>query len=122
MAIFSQMTAQRPPGTEPEGEGHDDDDITPGEHLFSHLLITSSLPRSLSSTDKLTEATAQATKELEEVLEQLSGSIDEIALSQPAAATPPTMLSEEPPHFTLATSPTKHVNLDRGPHRDPPVV
>lgn len=94
MAIYGQMTGRSRTAEEggEEGEG----EVTP---------------------DKLHEVTAEATKDLEHVLSHLSESINDLTLQRPPApsATPQT---SDPPHFTIADSPTDR----RGPENKPPTT
>ena len=96
MAIYGQMTSKSPLSP-PAGEGEE------------------------VEADKLRQVTAEASKDLEAALGQLSESIDDLTTDKPLpTATPPR--PSEPPHFTLASSPTHRKGEDSTPPRDPPLV
>ena len=100
MAIYSQMTSKSPLSPR-EGEGE-------GEEV---------------GADKLRQVTAEASKDLETVLSQLSESIDDLTTDKPApaaSATPPH--PSELPHFTLASSPTQRRGEDSTSPRDPSIL
>ena len=59
-----------------------------------------------SASDEVANVTTSAMKELEMAMEELSKSIDETIMDSKLTAEPPK--EEGPPHFTLATSPTRH--------------
>ena len=84
MAIYGQMTRKNPA---PEEE---DADVTP---------------------DKLDQVTAEASSDLEQVLSHLSESIDDLTSNKPHPS-PPVSRPSEPPHFTLASSPTDRRGAD----------
>lgn len=92
MAIFGHMTANSPPkdGSSPSNEGRP----------------TTKLAEGSSASDELANVTTSAMKDLEATMEQLSKSIDETIMENKLAAEP--AKEEDPPHFTLATSPTRH--------------
>ena len=92
MAIFGHMTANSPPkdGSSPSSEGRP----------------TTKLAEGSSASDELANVTTSAMKDLETTMEQLSKSIDETIMENKLAAEP--AKEEDPPHFTLATSPTRH--------------
>lgn len=71
------------------------------------------------TSDKLNQVTAEATKDLEEVLSHLSESIDELTGDAPVESREAPR-SSEPPHFTLASSPTHRRPQDTDPPRNPP--
>lgn len=74
------------------------------------------------TSDKLHQVTAEATKDLEEVLSHLSESIDELTGDTPVRSKE-TPSPRDPPHFTLASSPTHRRPQDtEPPSRDPPVM
>lgn len=93
MAIYGQMTSQ--PSTSADGE---EEEVT---------------------RDKLHEVTAEATRDLEDVLSHLSESIDELTGDAPVGSREAPRPSD-PPHFTLATSPTHRRPQDSEPPRNPP--
>ena len=100
MAIYGQMTSKSAGGA--GDEGGEEGEMT---------------------TDKLRQATAEASKDLEEVLSHLSESIDDLTSSKPSSSGgPPQSQSPhppEPPHFTLASSPTDRRGPDIHPPKDP---
>lgn len=97
MAIYGQMTSQQSTPADGEGEGEE---------------VTS---------DKLHEVTAEATKDLEDVLSHLSESIDDLTGDAPVGSREAPRPSD-PPHFTLATSSTHRRPQDSEPPRNPPNV
>ena len=94
MAIYSQMTSKSPLSPQ-EREGEEE-----------------------GGADKLRQVTAEASKDLEAALSQLSESIDDLTTDQPPPTAIPTRPSE-PPHFTLASSPTHRKGEDSTPPREP---
>ena len=106
MAIYGQMTSQGHASKDAE-EG---DDVTAGTgEIVTHDSLSSSLP---TSPDKLAEEIVQATSELEGTLIQLTDGIELTGYKPAASATP---RPSEPPHFTLATSPTHRRASDTEP-------
>ena len=94
MAIYSRMTGRSHPA---EGEGEGEGEVT---------------------SDKLHQVTAEATKDLEDVLSHLSESIDDLTTQKPRA-TPTTPRPSEPPHYTIAESPTDSRGPDHRPTTSP---
>ena len=98
MAIYSQITsrtvAQEEDGEDEEGE----------------------------TRDKLKQVTDEATKDLEEVLSQLSVSIEDLTSDRGSASPATPTQPHPPPHFTLADSPTNHRGPEISPPRDPTIV
>ena len=72
--------------------------------------------------DKLKQVTDEATKDLEEVLSQLSVSIEDLTSDRGSASTATPTQPHPPPHFTLADSPTNHRGPEISPPRDPTIV
>ena len=97
MAIFGHMTTNSPPkdGSSPSSEDRP----------------TTLAAEDSSSSDELANVTTSAMRELEMTMEELNKSIDESIMDNKLTAEP--TKEEEPPHFTLATSPTRH---QRGHH------
>ena len=93
MAIYGQMTSR--PSRE-EGEGEE------GEEEEGDI------------DESVRQVTAEATKDLENVLSHLSDTIGDLTSNKPLPSAPPT---SRPPHLTLASSPT---NPRGGPDISPP--
>ena len=104
MAIYGQMTSR--PAADEEREEEEGEEVK----------------------DKLKQVTAEATKDLEEVLSHLSESIDDLTSGKsPSLSATPTQTEQphpptEPPHFTLANSPTNRRGPEISPPRDPTIV
>ena len=93
MAIYGQMTS-RPSREEGEGEEEEGD-----------------------IHESVRQVTAEATKDLENVLSHLSDTIGDLTSNKPLPSAPPTSRPSEPPHLTLGSSPT---NPRGGPDISPP--
>jgi regulator of protease activity HflC (stomatin/prohibitin superfamily) len=100
MAIYSQMTSRTVAGEEDQEEEE-------GE-----------------TRDQLKQVTAEATRDLEEVLSQLSVGIDDLTAERGSASPAPPTQPHPPtnPHFTLADSPTNRRGPEISPPRDPTIV
>ena len=94
MGIYGHMTANHTPrggGTPP-----------------SPPTVTSAPPTALDKAPPTDSTSSITEKDLEATLEQLSASIEDTLASSASTSVVEREKEEEPPHFTVASSPTRH--------------